>query len=627
MRSNVPDMPVSLDERPPDAPTHTSGPPVWTPGRPRLVPGVTDHQHQSYVEPAGPPPGTTSVQRSFDELGDPLREITFVVVDLETTGGSSRTEAITEIGAIKVRGGQVLGEFATLVDPGRSIPPQITMLTGITDTMVFDAPRIGAVLPSFLEFIRGSVLVAHNAGFDVGFLRAACARLELPWPRPAVVDTVRLARRVLSRAEAPSVRLAALAPLLGATVAPDHRALTDARATVDVLHALFERVGALGVHSLSELQDASRDVSPARRRKRRLADHLPPTPGVYLFRGPADEVLYVGTSGNLHQRVRSYFSAAETRGRIRQMVMLAERVDHVECAHVLEAQIREQRLIAAHRPPYNRRSRAPMRLHWLVVTDEAFPRLSLVRTPPARTPVCLGPFATRSAAMTAMTALQDAVPIRRCTARIRRIDPNGSPCALAELGRCGAPCSGAEDEASYRRHIARIAELVDGRTDDLLGLLKDRLLTTAQQGRFDQAAVLRDRLAVLAEAVDRRQRLGALAAIGEMVVARPDEHGGWDLAVIRYGRLAAGGRARRGVDPMPVVDLLVASAETVLPGRGPLPGASAEETGTLLRWIERPGARLVFSSEPWSSPAAGAGRWRPYMRAADLARSAGGADP
>ena len=90
-------------------------------------------------------------QRSFDELGEPLREVTFVVVDLETTGGSSLTEAITEVGAVKVRGGEVLGEFATLVDPGRSIPPQITILTGITDSMVYDAPRIDAVIPPLLD--------------------------------------------------------------------------------------------------------------------------------------------------------------------------------------------------------------------------------------------------------------------------------------------------------------------------------------------------------------------------------------------------------------------------------------------------------------------------------------------
>ncbi len=102
-------------------------------------------------------------QHSFDELGDPLRDVTFVVVDLETTGGSSATESITEFGAVKVRGGEVLGEFATLVDPGRSIPPQIVMLTGITDAMVrYNAPTIATVLPSFLEFIRGSVLVART---------------------------------------------------------------------------------------------------------------------------------------------------------------------------------------------------------------------------------------------------------------------------------------------------------------------------------------------------------------------------------------------------------------------------------------------------------------------------------
>ena len=126
-------------------------------------------------------------QRSFDELGEPLREVTFVVVDLETTGGAPVDADITEIGAVKVRGGEVLGDFGTLVDPGRDIPPQIVRLTGITTAMVHDAPTIDAVLPMFLEFSefsRGAVLVAHNAGFDTGFLRAAAARCGIAWPAP-----------------------------------------------------------------------------------------------------------------------------------------------------------------------------------------------------------------------------------------------------------------------------------------------------------------------------------------------------------------------------------------------------------------------------------------------------------
>ena len=97
-------------------------------------------------------------QFSIEELGTPLAEVTFVVVDLETTGGSPRDSAITEIGAVKVRGGVVLGEFATLVDPQRSIPPQIVQLTGITTAIVCNAPTIDAVLPMFLEFARGAVL-------------------------------------------------------------------------------------------------------------------------------------------------------------------------------------------------------------------------------------------------------------------------------------------------------------------------------------------------------------------------------------------------------------------------------------------------------------------------------------
>lgn len=311
-------------------------------------------------------------QLTFDEVGT-LRDTTFVVVDLETTGGSAENDAITEIGAVKVRGGEVLGELATLVDPQRSLPPQIVRLTGITSAMLVDAPPIAQVLPAFLEFARGAVLVAHNAGFDIGFLKAAARQCGIDWPQPAVLCTVRLARRVLSRDEAPRVSLGALAQLLGASTTPNHRALDDARATVDVLHALISRVGNQGVGTMDELRRYRTQVPSALRGKRRLADGMPYAPGVYLFRGPSGEVLYVGTAVNLRRRVQQYFTGADPRGRMREMVTIATAVDHVICAHPLEAAVRELRLLGAHAPPYNRKSRFPHRWWWVVLTEEPFP--------------------------------------------------------------------------------------------------------------------------------------------------------------------------------------------------------------------------------------------------------------
>ena len=273
----------------------------------------------------------------------------------------------------------MLGEFQTLVDPGRAIPPYISVLTGITTMMVAAAPRIGAVLPGFLEFARGAVLVAHNAPFDLGFLKAACAENGIAWPAAASVDTAVLARRLLTRDEVPNCKLATLAPFFRATTSPTHRALDDARATVDVLHGLFERLGPLGITTLEELTGLTRQVDPERLRKRHLADAVPRGPGVYLFRGPRDEPLYVGTSNDLRSRVRSYFSAGEQRSRITEMVALSQRVDAIPCAHDLEAAVRELRLIAEHKPRYNRRSRFPERALWVRLTEEPFPRLSVVR--------------------------------------------------------------------------------------------------------------------------------------------------------------------------------------------------------------------------------------------------------
>lgn len=545
------------------------------------------------------------IQSTFDDLGRPLPDVTFCVVDLETTGGSARGGSkITEFGAVKVRGGEVLGEFQTLVNPDESIPGFITVLTGITDAMVIDAPRIAEVLPSFLEFAHGCVLVAHNAPFDVGFLKHYARELQIPWPRFEVLDTAVLARRTLLRDEVPNVKLATLARVFSASTTPNHRALSDARATVDVLHGLFERLGPLGVHTLEEVSSYTSKVTPTQRKKRFLADHVPAKPGVYLFRGPNDDVLYVGTSRNLRARVRSYFTASETRSRIGEMVGLAQRVDVVVCATALEAQVREVRLIARHRPPYNRRSKFPHRQAWLKLTREPWPRLSVVRSVLDDDADYIGPFRGRAAADEAMAALHDVFPIRQCSGRLP-LRPRRSPCALAEIGHCLSPCDGSADRADYDDVVTDVRHAMTADPELLVRAIDERMAGLAELQRYEDAARWRDRLSALLRASHRTQRLISLTGQTEVVAAAPHPDG-WDIHVIRHGRLAASGLMRRGTSPIAWVDALVASAETVEPGFGPSPAATTEETELILRWLEAPQVRMVRGS--WQVPLASAAR-------------------
>jgi len=571
--------------------------------------------------PSGCATSRYAEQGTFDELGTPLREVTFVVVDLETTGGSPHSSAITEVGAVKVRGGEVVGEFQTLVNPREPIPPFIAVLTGITDAMVARAPRIETVLPAFLEFARGGVLVAHNAPFDVGFLKFAATSTGHAWPAFQVIDTARLGRRTLTRDDAPDCRLATLARVFHAATPPCHRALDDARATVDVLHGLIERVGNLGVHSLEELATFSSRVTPAQRRKRHLAESLPHAPGVYLFKDARGRVLYIGKSTDLRSRVRSYFTAKEMRTRMAEMVGLAEEVVPVTCATALEAEVRELRLIAEHKPRYNRRSRFPERAVWIKLTVEVFPRLSVVRQVRDDGATYLGPFGTTRAAERAAAAVHEAFRLRQCTQplSVKRARP---ACVLAGMGRCGAPCEGAETPQAYAVHVTAVrrAMLEDPRT--LVGAVRGRITRLSDTHRYEEAAAHRDRMLAFVRGSARLQRLAAFGACPQVVAAQPRPDGGWDLAVVRHGRLAGAGRAPPGVPPRPYVDALLATAQTVAPGPGPLPAAHAEETECVLRWLEQPSTRLVDIDGQWTSPVRGAGGLLAWAAAAYEGRSA-----
>ncbi len=476
--------------------------------------------------------------------------------------------------------------------------------------MLVDAPPLGAAVPAFLEFATGAVLVAHNAPYDVSFLKGACAVLGRAWPDHAVVDTARLARAVLLRDEVRDCKLGTLARHFRATTTPNHRALSDARATVDVLHGLIERVGPLGVHSLEELATYTSRVTPAQRRKRHLAEALPDSPGVYVFRDDQDRALYVGKSQRIRSRVRTYFTASETRTRMAEMVGLAARVDAIACATPLEAEVRELRLIGELAPRYNRRSRHPERAVWVKLTAEAFPRLSVVRQVRPDTDAgaaYLGPFGSRRTALEAVEALQAAIGLRTCTERItpRRAT---SACVLAEMGRCLAPCTGAVDVEGYAPLVAAARRALLDDVRDVESALLERLRTLATDLRYEEAALWRDRLDAFARGAARAQEIASLAAIDELVAARPTAEHGWEVHVVRHGRLAGAATVPAGVDPRPAVDALLATAERVEDPGGPVPAALVEETVRVLRWLESDGVRLVPGPRPvaWSLPAHGA---------------------
>jgi DNA polymerase-3 subunit epsilon len=553
----------------------------------------------------------SAAQASFDDLGTPLSDLTYCVVDLETTGGAE-TDRITEIGAVKVRAGEVLGEFQTLVNPRTHVPPLIAVLTGITNSMVAGAPTLREVLPAFLAFAQGTVVVAHNAPFDTGFLRRACEALGYPYPRWPVLDTATLARVILLRDEVPNCKLGTLARHFRTTVTPNHRALTDAQATVDVLHGLMERVGNLGVHTLEDLQEFSRQVSPQRRSKRTWAAGLPETAGVYLFvaeneAGPGSpggeaqrHVLYVGKSKNLRARVRTYFTAAEKRRRMDEMVRLATGVETIPCQTQLEADVLELRLIAAHAPRYNRRSKFPDRLSWVKITTEVFPRLSIVTGVRDDGASYFGPFPRRQAAEDVVLAIYDGFPLRQCTVRLSPTRPVAA-CALAGMGRCCAPCDGSVGPEEYSALVERVRAALCTDARPAVSAVSARLSRLVGERRYEEAETIRRRLDTLARTARRFHRVSSLAACPEIVAARR-EGAGWDIHVIRYGRLASTGVAGPHDVPQAVARETVATAETVRPAPAPLPAAGIEETEQIADWLEQPGVRLMHIEGDWAWP-------------------------
>jgi DNA polymerase-3 subunit epsilon len=449
---------------------------------------------------------------SFTSESTLLSQVTFCVVDLETTGSSSAYGGITEIGAVKYKGGEEVSRLSTLVNPGQSIPANIVMLTGISDSMVADAPRIEDVLETFLDFVEGTVLVAHNARFDVGFLNAALQRHGYDVLSNVVVDTVTLARRLV-RSEVPNCKLSTLASHFNFPHQPIHRAMDDVLATGDLLHYLIERAAAFGVYDLDDLVALPSLGAHPESQKLQMTENLPRTAGVYLFVDRAGEVLYVGKASNVRSRVRSYFSTSESRKKVGSLLKLVHSIHCIETPDPVTAEVYELRIIRRLRPRYNfAGTRSEKYCYVRLTTEEEWPRLVIAKTAPTKG-VALGPMRTKGMARDIVDAIESVLPLRRCTARMGRnyVAPvDALVCSAARLGLAHCPCSGSADPDTYAGVVDVVARTLRGDSDHVIELLTTRMANHSREERFEEAAFVRDRIDALRTALHRQSQADEL---------------------------------------------------------------------------------------------------------------------
>ena len=502
--------------------------------------------------PARPPLGRRP--HALDDPATPLSEVTFVVIDLETTGTVPGESRIIEVAAAKYRGGECLATFQTLVNPGCGLPPFIVALTGITEALVVPAPAIDEVLPSLLEFVAGAVLVGHNLRFDTSFLDAdlvARGRPRLSNPR---VDTLTLARRLV-RDEVPDCRLATLAARFQTVTRPTHRALDDVLATAEVLHALFERAAGFGVLALDDL--FALPSSPLALRKLPLLAGLPRAAGVYLFRGADGRVLHAGRAADVRSRVRSLFVTGGRR-RVARLLRETAAIEYLPCGHPLEAMVTQLRLHHAHRPWFDGRPRRWKACAYLKLTAGRFPRLAVVHSPRADGAVYLGPFQGVAPARFVRSAIEAALPLRR---------GGGDVVALVRRG-------------------------LDGEPGAILGPLAERVEALAAGGHAGDASFAKEQLRALSGALRRQAMVDGLRASGRVTA----DVAGHQIE-LDGGRLVAvdGGPAPWAPTPSPV------------PRAGWVGRDEADELLAVGRWLRREArAGRVRLVSPLEGPAAAA---------------------
>ncbi len=549
-----------------------------------------------------------------------LRDAEFVVVDTETTGLRPGFDRVIEVAGVRLRNGEIVGSFQSLINPERRIPPFIVKFTGIAPEMLVDAPKAAEILPDFLQFIEGAVLVGHNLSFDLNFLAREAQLLGRIFPDEGL-DTILLARRLLPGLK--RFKLDMVADYLKIPASNRHRAMGDTQVTAAVFLRLLERAEHEGMTTLGHLRLRlqlpvawSGDITQAavtKKGKSWGADSpvaaattrpngslllnpawkrdFPTRPGIYMMKDEHGQVIYVGKAKNLKARLSSYYS--QPLGYTRKMDGLLPSIKEIEVRVLgseLEALLVESQLIKALQPAYNVQLRN-YELYPFIKIDvqHSFPRVYATREVAADGARYFGPFRSRHLVDATIELIQKLFPIRTCTRALPPQAKPSDPCLRHHLGRCSAPCRGDGDAAAYYEVIAQVCAFLGGEREDLFERLRRQMHEASQQLNFERAAWFRDAMRSADEVlIGQRLITGAVEANNLLILYPSSEEECNELFLIRHGRLAEQRRVPHKQEEMTqaVRDLLTTATQL---GNPPdmVGQAEVDQINIISRWIHR----------------------------------------
>lgn len=374
----------------------------------------------------------------------------YAVVDIETTGGSAKLHAITEIAIIQMEDDVVVDRYETLINPNMPIPPKIAALTGISNEMVANAPAFHEVAKEIWTRTHEHVFVAHNVNFDYHFIREQFSRLGAIW-RPKRLCTVRLSRKVFPSFY--SYSLGKIAEQLGEKIESRHRAMGDAQFTAK----LFQRILMNDTQDIItfSLNQRSKESSLPPMLNRKQFDALPTSQGVYIFKGSGGKILYIGKANDLKKRVTEHFQGNTHTGYKNRFVEKIEDLEWITTPNELIALLTEATLIKKHWPPYNSLMKR-VSLNWGIYhyTDQlGFMRFHIGRVGKWDRPVMS--FRLRNEARKLLETL---CREHRLCARFCGLQDLSGRCIHEFHGPCEGACVGEEAAESYNQRFSEAYE-------------------------------------------------------------------------------------------------------------------------------------------------------------------------